>query len=848
MRTVIHTGYTITTKMSTADSPARKILGSLAMNNGINIYHLKIRWQGSVFIHIEKDSSGLQTLRLKILNQQLSGTTSLRGFPIDSLLLPPLLSGTLKLFDATGKSILLPLELRTSGEPTLINLPAALRLTPEPEQLELTIKQANYSLLSEEGFMKTATLVNLYFAYNKILNELIAARDSRATTKTPDAVATFLAWHHISRVNAYIRQHGFSAKLHLEKNDPLGFLKRHSIALRMEKRAATLFHQAIKSGREKSPSGQEKYCRGYAQLSQKYLNRARNLQPYLSGGFEEMAGINPTTEEKMKLAEVTAYYDVWEQFNKASTPQLIYQQFIRLAQGAFDKNQYVAALQMLQNASQIETWFAQIIPSASRAGLYNQSLDGLMSSYLKVSRIAYKSGKFEMADTYYHKALEVFGHYGMPLGANMTGDPVFLHFTKLQIEIAKDLLADSQWLKTLVLLQRTGEIRNCHETDSLCRQIDSLTSLAHKGVFAKKMQAIDELISRKDFDSATTALMLASEYRLRFQKYFSPNANTQLEKRANPIFLACFQKGEELLNSSQPDKALSYFLKAREVEKEYLPGRDTLLETLLYNATVPVILGKIESARFETWAYRMDKADSLYHVARQMQTNYRQQNNEELNAAFEALKVKMGQRECVGINYRLISLNELAVNAVRAGKFEKAEKLLQESTRLLYSRENCHPDSTETLMLKKKYTGLFTYLNHFAEIDLAVRESEFDTAIFRFASLKSLYLQENLSKFGVSKPSLDIYLGRKNNPELTKAAIRFFVHKDEYMRALCFLPLLKEQQPAARDAREVQQLLGNGIGQMDINEEMEKQVQACTGNDSWYIYFKLARLRAKVLK
>jgi len=846
LRTVLSVDFTISADQYSEKSAGRQILSSLAINNGLSLYQVKIDFQANVFISVQHDSSiGQQTLRAKILNQKVNGNNYFRDFAVDSLLFPASIRGVLLLMQGSKHLISLPVDLMISEPTTILNLPDGFSLPPDSLSAQLTIEHLHYDRQSELKFIRLASLINSYYAYNKILKELIDEYGVVSLDRKQGNIAVFIAWHQISRVNNNIQQYDFAKKLNLKENDPQEFLQNYSTSKRMEKRAETLFRQILKTDEKGNLNDKRKYVETYAQLSIKYLERAHWFQPYIASGFKEVAQIFPTQDEKNKLTEIADFYDVFNRLENASTPQLIYTHFVDLAAKAFDKNQFVASLQLLQNATQIKKWFDEVVVSDAFLMLYYQSLDGVMTSYLRVSINAYRAEKFEMSDKYYNKALTVYQEYGGGVTEVAKDIPVFLHFTEQQIELSQNLLSNAEYGKAYALLNQARNIRNCKSINNDCPQIDAFISLALQGIFEQKLDTVDDWIFQKEYDSALVSLNAAKQFVLSSEGYFEPFPTTEFVPPATILFNTFYSWGENLLTGKQPEKALSFFLKAQEVEKKYLLTQNTRLKILVYNATVPVILSQIEKANFETWANRMKNADSIYWKAKHLQIKYKQESNEELNTAFLALETKMEQRKCVDLKYRISNLNDLIVSRINSGKFDLAEGFLQEADSIINNYPKCLIDNSETKILEIKYAALFEFQNGMKQVKEFENNSKFLAAITQYISLDDYYLKNNLDEFGIEKPSLYNYVESSKKPELTREAIVYFVQRDAYLEAFRYLDLLEKQHVPARETKEFQQIIGNGIGLMERGKTVESQQLESVMDDNWFRDFQQARIAVR---
>lgn len=839
LRTISTVNYIISASSIDDLSSESQIVRALALNNGVSLSQAQIKLEANVFASIVMDSNiGQYTLVTKILNKHLSGMTRFRAFEIDSLLMPPKVLGNIFLLEGIDTLVHFPIQLRTYPDnKTTIELPNDLWLTPDSLAVALQFKEVSYKGW-KWAFDEVTDLINLYYAYSEILKQLITEYGAMSLNRKQGTVDILLAWHQISRVNAYIEQHRFVEKLHLDKNDPQEFLDSYALSKRMETRAATLFRQLLKAKKTSSLSDKKKYCEAYMRLSLNYFQKADGLQPYLAEGFEEVAEIFPSISEKKMLQKSARFFDVFNRVDTASTPQLIYNHIVNSAQQEFDKEKFVRSMQLLKNAALLEEWFDEVIVSDNYSILYQQSLEGVMSSYLKVSVNAYRLRKYQMAERYYQKAMTVYKEFGSLSIEDSLG---FLQFTEQQIELATEMLLNNEYRKAFALLELTRKIRGCEMVYQDCPAIDSLLLQALQMIWAEEIDLIDESLDDRKFDEAKIALDSVYQFTIEYQDYFKPFPEQEVVSRANILFDAYFSHGEKLLQSHFPEKALDCFLQAQKVEQQYLPDENTHLKILVYNATVPVILNEIEKAGFETWANRMVEADSIYRRAKQMQVDYQQENNPELQEAFSALEIKMEQRKCVSLGFHLNHLNNLIEKRIESQNYELAEENLKEALAILAAPGICTFDASETAGLEKKYTALLHYKHQIRDVEKAVFQLEYDSAVARFVSLSDYYLLQKFKNQEIEKLELYSWIKSKNVTALTSSAVSYFIERNNFLEAFRYLNLLKIQGVTSQDTKELQVQIGNGIGLMELNNPESSSMQNLNANDKWFRYFRLSR-------
>jgi len=427
-------------------------------------------------------------------------------------------------------------------------------------------------------------------------------------------------------------------------------------------------------------------------------------------------------------------------------------------------------------------------------------------------------------------------------GRSITGErSEFQQFASQQMELANEMLLNNECDKALTVLQLTREIRGCKKVYQSCPKIDSLLAQALQMKWAEEIELVDELLDNRKFDNAKIALDNAFQFVIQYQDYFKPFPEKEFMGRAIILFDTYFKLGEDLLQGHYPEKALACFLKAQNVEQQYLPDENTHLKILVYNATVPVILSEIEKAGFETWANRMIEADSIYNRARQMQFNYQQDRNPELQEAFVVLELKMEQRKCMSLGFHLNHLNDLIEKRVQSQNYKLAEENLNEALTILANPGICEFDASETRVLQSKYGDILQYKHQLRDAEKAIVQKEYDSAITCFVSLSDYFFLHNLDKLEFEKPVLYRWVESKNNSLLTQSAVDYFIGRNDFPEAFRYLNLLRIQGVSPQDTKELQNQLGNGIGLMELKSPDSPFLQNLDTDDKWFRYFRAAR-------
>ena len=365
-----------------------QIFSSLAINNIKNVDQVKIYLKGDLLINIQRDKEEHLFAYVKMKHSKLSGEIYFRDFLIDTLLIPIAIEGSLRIKNDFKPLIEMPIEILLSGGVLDLEIIEKKIKSFEGLSLDVTIERFLYSDQQLMDYMEKVSVINSYYSYNEVLNILLNQYQKQQISLSNPSSSIFIAWHQINRINSYINSHNFPAELKLKKNDPKSFEEKWIKSLRLEKRASTLFTKELRTGRRGKLLDRKEYSKNYVDISKNYIELAKKYPPNMVSAFNELASIYPVEEDLMKMIGAAAFYDVFKITGNPSTAQLIYNYFIEYAEIALKHQEYLNALSLLRNANEVELFFNGVEESEAFTGVYINSLDGLMSSFLKVSVMA----------------------------------------------------------------------------------------------------------------------------------------------------------------------------------------------------------------------------------------------------------------------------------------------------------------------------------------------------------------------------------------------------------------------------------------------------------------------------
>ena len=827
------------------DSHGSRIISSLATNNIKSLYWVNINVKANLLVSLNKADVGRLSANIVLQDHIVGGETFFRDFSIDSLIMPDVIEGNLKLFIGNKLIASQPWLIAFNTGHMQMFISDTVQIEAGNLKVELEVNRFDYSDKRYTDYINKTNLINAYYSFHMVLSEMLERFKSTGLSKNQNPSYLFISWEEINRVNNYAGRYHFSDKLNLTAYDPLKFNALYEKSIRLARRANTLKGWLTKSSAVGVFDDKNDFCHGFAALSAYYLMRANNHQPYIASGFSEVARVITGDDVKQMLKDASSIYDVFNKIENTPTIQSVYNYFIEFADSTLNSNKYVATLDLLYNAGLMLEWFDETTKSPEYDRIYRNAIDGLMSSYLKVATMAFRNESFFMAEKYYEKALDVYELHSDNLKGEKLASDAFLSFIQRQTEMSYKMIEDQEYFKAINLLNRAEQIGFEQELNLNQHQLDSAYSLSYTGLYDRKLDTVESMLNSNELDEALMVLDRTDQFKQEKNGYLKDVNQLHFKFLAQALFDTYYQQGNSLMNSDMPEKALFTYIKAKSINDKYIHKPNAQLDSLIYHATVPVILDLVKQAEFEVWANRIDKANELLDKATEIQQKYKQEGNIEINEAISGLQLKIDQRHCINLSNECFAIGKRAENRINSKKYDEAWDILKTGRQLITQNPECKINGEKIKKLLLENQDIFSYYNLVGSINTSFEDKEYELAVAQLVELSEIYNNRNIRRFGIQSTEPRTFIHRQNNIELTMAGLNHYLEKDQYKIAFTYLQLLKQQGAIAKETRTIQQVIGKGMAKEDDanNQNKVEQINTYTKNDKWYRYFKKAYLR-----
>ncbi len=839
--TALESSFTLNTQTIDKESVSYEVLALLASNNGHNIHKISIPLQYKFEYSIQRISSSQYSLQMQLKKSQLASAVMFRDFNVSQWMLGGDITATVNLQTHTGSIRTIQIILNTANNHSASVLFEHESLSGSDMEPIIRIDAVNMNAATFKDFQEHCALINSYNAYAHVLGGFIMGWEQASFAQHDRDTELLVIHQEILRIDNQIRKHKILETLHLEKNDPLHFRKDYKRFQRIVRRVETLSKQSLENIKG-SKHEASIFAIKVAELSARYIRMAKNQQPYIASAYNEMVRMSTSSGELEFIRQVSHVYATGFS-GKPSCALLLYDELNTLADSLSSVAKFAEAMDILKNAELIQHAFNEIEQSDYHASVYIRTMDGMMSSYLKVARMAYESGNATMALTYQEKAQSAYDQNVSFFKNTKLSDAGLHTLFEAHMDLAMQRASQKAYEEAITYLNTLKNICDQRHAQTYYKTLDSAFQQVYVA-YVKQMESEAEhaLIAGK-LDVSQVKLEQAQNLLVKQKHYLISKATTDgIQSLAYALYLEWLQDGEIYLDQKKPEKALYYFSKARKLEQLDLVVPVARLQSLISQAVLPQLFQLIEEASLDTWANRISEAEKKYQEIKSKQTTYGFENHQELNSKIKTLEDKMFSRLCVDIKYRYDAHIQQLQNSVNRGLLEEAMQHMDSAAVLASQDASCQVDKDKLRHFEQLYKYLFEFKNRYENLKQVLYTQSYWDLIPLYQDLMHFYQQHHIRRFGHQLPSFYDFVEAQNLTSLTKTTIEYYLAHEQIHLAFEYLQLIRKQNAEPKPLKGIQMQLGASLQNRDQMNKTERAayVSEYTDNDPWYRYFKQA--------
>lgn len=797
-----------------------------AINNGNSVYD----YHWSIPYHIRCKPEALSDGRTKIIytltHKTINGKTLFRDFRMGNLLIPDSARFAVSWWIA-GKKVDGGSFVGVFGNGEQV-INSSKVMVIGKAKCKLRLLDIRYSSAQLHKIFAQAALVNHYYGYMEVMRTVAKWVNQRANGLRPDPWVLFVAEQKLLRIKALVHQHKLIHVLQLSKTDPKQFIKKFAainrLLLRMQSLSRQHFHDRITDKSE----GKMRFIKGYLAISTDALSQVTRYQPYISSSFHEFAAL-PDTIGFLALAKMAGFYDKRDESHAQPVLLQLYEGFITAASSENEKNNFVDATLLLENAAQLAKGFASVPTDIKWKRERIRAMEGMAVSFLKVAQSALARFNTNMAHSYQVKATSVMD--------GVLKDTAFRKFrfdsyTRALLTLANRYYHSEQYEQSFLLLK---QMKKASRDALLPEQRNQFDELA-KNLRNHYLLLCSSAIKSKQFEDAAENLQAAIQIHSAFRSAFqlSYTKDSEMLEMVQRLYDFLLTDAKEQFEQGQFTRVSRLINAARALQQQFNMLPEQAWASLSKKALIPYIKDKMNQAAFQIWAHRPAVAIGIYRQADSLSRVFQINDEEEVKQAFTRLKAKMDVAQCEMDRNQWENLNTKARYMLRNHRLIDAVGLFRKAWLLTTKEEgaNCF-----TSALQDSTKQLFHLLAEFA-----TKQQAFTTRLFRvgiyavipqYVALDQAYRAARLNQLGYPYTNLYQFVNQQETDALVRAVIDYFVNKEDFQQAFRYLKLLHHSKVNAKVLYTYQKRIARGFAEKGL------AVSESKSDEPWVNDFRL---------
>jgi tetratricopeptide (TPR) repeat protein len=686
-------------------------------------------------------------LIVRLNNIRFDGTSTYRRIDVKHLLLPSLLQTRTILSGNDGKELLtVSMDTCCLTNPSdvhewhiVLNKIDSTKASLATS-LSLSFANISYKAQDKERFVAYTTLVDAYYNSEPTLADIEKGIDAIKIDNIDMMPLYQIDLNTIRKQFEKIENQAFFTSLDLSVTDPLNFKARFKYL--KEKFAAV----AVVVNHLMSSIDEVYFNKGYAFLLKnnyekaiEYFERSIRSNPLYVRSHYRLAEVYFMKGDTDKSAEVVTHIfknlkiekDI--ETNVTALAQQIMQDYSDKGEQLNRSEDFHNALKFFEKADTFCNSITQItcLPNI-RYGMDNARM-GLYRSYLTIATKALENGKIDLAAKFIYDARTYLNNNpGLNINPRETDD-IIARLVDMLILQGRQAYNEGRHDKAVGFFNRAMDLCGLTGNSTCIALVENELSIARTGLYANILIIIREHLENERIDEAEA--LLGEALRFRKEQKVTSSAVYETENLVMMLNRLKYRKlvsdGRINMSNGRCDEALTYFLKAKEIEKEHVAFPDALLNDDIRACGSPLLLNLLSDARVKAWANDVQTALLLRDDISSKMKVLLLDNDSAIVAQFNELDSRIRAQQCSNLAFDAENAMHAAARYANAGDYISAYNGL--NTILVQWRQTvaCALDSTQLKLRLTAYEEPYQY-------QLLVRELKEVAIIMDFISTDSL--------------------------------------------------------------------------------------------------------------
>ncbi len=803
--------------------------------------YVRIKIDANYNMFVVRKPDQAPVVRLEVTGEKASGHTVYRGFDISGVLVPSrlVLHIVHRSKADTNQSTTYPVLLEdtsSSLSPAAVVLKA---FEPATDTLLVTLEALWYTTDDRDRFEQRLDLVNDYYASGLILDSLGTDLDHPVIDSAAQLPERFFDLEEATRAVDLLRSRDFTP-LSLAKFDPDHVPQRLQECYRNSRSLLYNFTDLLDQTRIIPWDGDlNKVTRHAIDRLMRYVDftaRMNNLngdifREYLDAYYQEDA----FPDESIVFGNLVQKMFPGIPADSAERYVLgqLYDAYLSTARNLVSDNQYAGAFLLLNTAKSFALRHPALAGRNGLSEMRSEAATGVYSSYLGIALACLGNQKFAMAETYLEKAQAYQSANSTLVKTDTLYEYVFYVLFERRLASCDALCASGSYQASLDCYREFRMIYSDQRADLAREQLNVRMEKALVGLFRQQGEQALQYLKKEQYDSAVLLYDLA----------LGTLEHIQDTVPAHGL-------SDTLTSAILPwkyEQAWQALADAKHILVQLGRAPDTVFIAEYREAHKNHILDDISLKTVYIWN---DQFDSAYYFLDQLQASLPGAGlagDSSIQAAMEHYRHRIDGKVCGNHREEAEILVIRAHRNLEGKRYPLALGQLRDAQQVRDAYPQCAirlPGLEDTI---RKYAPVADYVTLQAQITQAYAMGNYSEVVLKKMEEGRRFNEELLSIFGLAYDSLPFLCSHKENPLLTREALKYCLSKNQPGDAFRYLEILRRQVPDPKQARDVQDSVGVALARAEYarisSEHVQVRLKAMTEGDPWFKYFESAWLR-----
>ncbi|MFA6922815.1 MAG: hypothetical protein WC223_01050 [Bacteroidales bacterium] len=719
-------------------------------------------------------------------------------------------------------------------------------------ELKFSIQDIDFSYDNENKkiFDNRLMLVKKYYDSEKKTNQLlkdIEAIDEKNIDLIP---VNDMEVRSIKKKMDSLKEERFEEFLYLKDHDPIGFSAKLND---IEKRLTILldkFDKLIKGLDEiYYRKGMENLIYNNNLSAYKYFQKsvvANSLYAPSNYQISFLDFVNNRKEDAYKktlniLSKMSP--DARLKVQTIKLMNIIFNKYISESEDLIKKEKYHDAVALLDSAEILFGNSTLISEKEKLSANLFIAKHGIYNSFMLFCKRAIETKNFDIAETYLLRARE----FQQKNSKYITNDKEAVDLLKIvydnHIEVGNKYISSSKFLRALDEFKSAAEL--CNNKSFICSEaLAKGIADAKNGIYKEIISDAGNAIAKKDF-------LLAEILINRAKAYQQHNAIIvmQLSVVDSLVGLTMFQKytrliedAKQLLLLDRKKEAFNNLVEAADMQGKYYYSKNKELDDLLKESAKPVIIEKINKAKFNIWANENNMARQLLNEAVLMKEKYKLNDDSTISTSIKEYNKFSRMQECVKIKNEYENNFSKIQYLLVQKKYLETDSLLANMLSSVNNISDCAVNTSKAEELKKQNIIPADYQRFLIKINEFIKKADYNKTYEVYEKMKDYYSHFSVNKYGLADIDLFDLVMKSNNNNFINNSANYYLSKKDFAKSLLLLRKLYQRDFPYAETKILQENLGRELALHDVESakisDRKNKIMEYTQNAQYFDFLK----------